>query len=86
MANVRLDNISKKVMYIQVGISTAKLRRVTCSRDYETVFQNHQNWKRICKDKGYMQKSVMVKTQDIHGLCGRAARTRPSNYYQYRAS
>ena len=41
MAKIRLDNSSKKIlMYIQVGISTAKLGRVICSRDDETVFIN----------------------------------------------
>ena len=52
MAKVRLD-ISKKVMYIQVGISTAKLGRVICCRDDETVF--------IKTGKGYAKIRVTEK-------------------------
>ena len=44
MAKVILSNIFKKVVYIQVVISTTKLERVICS-------WLHQNWERICKDK-----------------------------------
>ena len=80
MAKVRLDNISKTVMYIQVGISIAKLWRVICSRNDETVFIKTQNWERICKDKGY-RKVLWLKQKIVHGFCGGAAATRPSNYY-----
>ena len=56
MAKIRLDNISKKVMYIQVGISTTKLWRVICSRDDETVFN-----KTIKTGKGYAKIRVTGK-------------------------
>ena len=71
IAKVWLD-ISKKVMYIQVGISTAKLGTVICSRDDETVFiksgkvyakirlQNDQN--------DQMVKSDMVKIKDNYRM------------------
>ena len=53
MAKVILDNILKEVMYIQVVISTTKLEIVICSR-------LHQNWERICKDKG-CSKALWLK-------------------------
>ena len=80
MAKVRLDNISKKVMHMQVGISTAKLGRVICSRDDETVFI-----KTIKTGKGYAKirvtEKLWLKQNIFHGLRSGAAPTRLSNYY-----
>ena len=56
MATVRLDDISKKVLYIQVGISTAKLGKVICSRDDESVFI-----KTIKTGNGYAKIKVIEK-------------------------
>ena len=56
MAKVRLNDISKKALYIQVGISTAKLWRVICSRDDESVFI-----KTIKTGKGYAKIKVTEK-------------------------
>ena len=57
-AKVRLNDISKKVMYmyIQVGISSAILGRVICSRDDECVFI-----KTIKTGKGYAKIKVTEK-------------------------